>query len=504
MRRKQIIDKISTYISRFVVEVKSFNAISAYDINIHAESALIPILDLVYDLELVNANSLGNKNHPAIDLFDEKNRIAFQISSTNTLEKVKTTIDRFAYNEFQKRFDRLFIYILTEKQKSYSQAALSDVIPNGFEFDVEKNIIDFTDIMDRINSIQSLERLEQLGRLFEHEFSDTQIKQREKKFKTGYLKNEPEKLYLNILPLELPEKLFIADIAIDDDEALDRMNESLRNRGKRPVRSATTAKLLRQCLTDDEFYLSDFVERKGQLITFRDLTNKHEPLRRYVDLGTITDIQSDLFFESNDDDKRTFVHLLRQTFIEFSKTKGLEWMKKKKLLRFRNNREMPNLKKMKWKGKKEATKTVIFEMMSKKNEEGNSHIICYRSMAFKLSFSNICGKWFVVINPTWSFTNPGGYHPSRFEEDYLSGLKRQETNEAVYYQYRFFGYYLSYFDLFTEAEKYPYLSVGRFTPLNIIPKIEDSKWLPPKEFTPKSELEHQLQFDMELDKTVID
>jgi hypothetical protein len=86
----------------------------------------------------------------------------------------------------------------------------------------------------------------------------------------------------------------------------------------------------------------------------------------------------------------------------------------------------------------------------------------------------------------------------------LTGLKRQEANATVYYQYRFFGYYLSYYDLFTEQDKYPFLFINQHPPLNFIPKLEDEKWLPPKDFLPKNEREAELKIDNELDKTLFD
>jgi hypothetical protein len=87
--------------------------------------------------------------------------------------------------------------------------------------------------------------------------------------------------------------------------------------------------------------------------------------------------------------------------------KGIQWYAPRETFRFSNTKP-PKAKKVRWKGKKESTKTVIFEMINKK--EG--HVICYRSLAFRASFQNFETDWYLVINPTWSFTNPGGYRES--------------------------------------------------------------------------------------------
>ena len=131
-------------------------------------------------------------------------------------------------------------------------------------------------------------------------------------------------------------------------------------------------------------------------------------------------------------------------------------------------------------------------MRSKK--EG--HIICFRSMAFEPSFEYLGGEWYLVINPTWSFTNPGGYGTSRFEASYMAGLKRQERNSTVYYQYRFWCYFFMYPDM--QSSRSRFLHFSAITPFDFAPSIEDTKWLPQKEFKPQNEREAELDLDNEL------
>ncbi len=80
MNRKDHIDKIAKYLARFVEEVKSYNEMNLYDINIHSENALIPILNAVFDIKLQNANALHKKNYPSVDLTDDENKVAFQVN----------------------------------------------------------------------------------------------------------------------------------------------------------------------------------------------------------------------------------------------------------------------------------------------------------------------------------------------------------------------------------------------------------------------------------------
>ncbi len=58
MNRIEFINKITAYSARFVLEVEGFNAVNKYDINIHAESFLIPVLNETFGLNLENLNFL--------------------------------------------------------------------------------------------------------------------------------------------------------------------------------------------------------------------------------------------------------------------------------------------------------------------------------------------------------------------------------------------------------------------------------------------------------------
>ena len=48
MHRKEKIEKIAELFARFRTEVESLNSLNLYDINVHAENVIIPILNLVY------------------------------------------------------------------------------------------------------------------------------------------------------------------------------------------------------------------------------------------------------------------------------------------------------------------------------------------------------------------------------------------------------------------------------------------------------------------------
>ncbi|MDB5122765.1 MAG: hypothetical protein JWP94_894 [Mucilaginibacter sp.] len=494
MNRIDHINKITTYAARFVLEVEGFNATNQYHINIHAESFLIPVLNETFGIKLENLNSTQKRNYPAIDLADFENRVAFQITSTADFEKITRTIDTFFKYNLDEQFDILYIYIITHKKEKYNKSKLTELIPEGFTFDINEHILDKDNLLKKINGISSTPKLHAIAKIFEHEFSDVQIQTRQQKFVSGYLSTETESILPNLLRVTFPTALYKAELNITDEPSIiANVNEYLISNNRKAIKSMKKSKLIKHALRMKSVYSMEWVTYENCIYTFVDLSIPTEPMLQILDPGTIERFESDEFYETNEDYKKIFKHLLRNTLTAFCRTKQIEWFGPREIFRFANNSKVPNQKKLKWKGKKEATKTVIFEMLNKKEK----HIICYRSLAFRTSFLDLDKEWFLVLNPTWSFTNPGGYNESRFEADYMSGIKRMENNGAVCNYFRFFSYYFTHVDLF--SQEYQYLKLHPVEPLTISPKLEETTWNPAKVPTKKGKaLEAELQLDTEL------
>lgn len=125
------------------------------DINKVAETLLIPLFSEVYSYtHLQNLNDTEGSNYPGIDLGDERARVAFQITSTSNSEKIKNTLRKFVKYKLYEKYDRLIIYILTEKQQSYSGSGYDEIIQNNFTFDKDKDIWDYRDLLKAVANLQ--------------------------------------------------------------------------------------------------------------------------------------------------------------------------------------------------------------------------------------------------------------------------------------------------------------------------------------------------------------
>ena len=212
-------NRINTLMSRFVTQIKGATAMTRTDINKVAETLLIPLLSEVYGYtHLQNLNDTEGSNYPGIDLGDETARVAFQITSTSNSEKIKKTLRKFVKYKLYEKYDKLIIYILTEKQQSYSGRGYNEIIQNKFTFDKDKDIWDYRDILEavanlQVNQVRRIEAIleENLGegrRLTEWEIVD-KVEQTISEYTQLFVGREEERQKLDIFLQENSSGLFL-------------------------------------------------------------------------------------------------------------------------------------------------------------------------------------------------------------------------------------------------------------------------------------------------------
>lgn len=171
MNQEYKLYRISQLLSRFREQVKILNSNGEFSINIHAENILINVLNKIYECNLENTNYAEGKTYPSIDLRDKVKKIAFQVTSTSNLEKVKNTLIKFLDNNLHKEFDKVYIFVITEKQQNYDQTKIDKLLDGKFKFDI-KDIIDRTDIYTQLNKQNNLDKIDFVCELLEKQFSD--------------------------------------------------------------------------------------------------------------------------------------------------------------------------------------------------------------------------------------------------------------------------------------------------------------------------------------------
>jgi tetratricopeptide (TPR) repeat protein len=169
MERLQVQYRIIELMSRWVASVKGAAEISLTDLNKVSETILVPLLSEVYDLpDLRNLNT-ESANFPGIDLADDKARVAIQVTSTSTSKKINHTLTEFVKHELYKQYKHLIVYILVEKQKTYSGKGFNEIIDRQFQFDKEKDIRDYRDLLAVIQDFQ-IDRAKRILEILEANF----------------------------------------------------------------------------------------------------------------------------------------------------------------------------------------------------------------------------------------------------------------------------------------------------------------------------------------------
>ena len=167
-------DRIDELMLKFVTKIKIAKAKGKTDINRESENVLIPLLSEIYGhTGLRNLNVSEGPNFPAIDLGDEKTKTAYQITSTPTSEKIKDTLQKFVKHKLYEKYNRLVIYILTEKQKTYQGGQFDAIIQGKFSFDKANDILDYQDLLREISGF-SLEKSRRVENILEEHFGEKQ------------------------------------------------------------------------------------------------------------------------------------------------------------------------------------------------------------------------------------------------------------------------------------------------------------------------------------------
>ncbi|MEO7705392.1 MAG: SMEK domain-containing protein [Thermoflexales bacterium] len=169
MKQQVILNRIVELLALFSEQVRLSNAAGFFDINRISESALIPVFRIVYGLEDLKNLNILKMNFPAVDLGDDVKKVSIQVTSTGDAEKVKETLTKFVAHGLESRFNKVLVFILTQKNPSYSKLPIQAATGGKIKFDPESDIHDFGDIAKYLQQL-SLDDCEAVKQLLEDNF----------------------------------------------------------------------------------------------------------------------------------------------------------------------------------------------------------------------------------------------------------------------------------------------------------------------------------------------
>lgn len=428
MRQLEIENELREVVSRIITQVDLSTKQGRLDTNLSLEDALIPILKAAYNLpNLINLNR-RQKNFPGIDLGDDHDRVAFQVTATTSLEKVKKTLTHFVDKQFYNTFDELYVLMLTNKQSSYSQTSIDAVTNGAFEFSTKNHIIDLGDILAKVSGLR-IPAQERVLNDFKIILGD--IKAYLDFNAEGNLQSHT--LTSNLITVTPPETVYVAELLLNEASILELAREHLNFRKN----SCSRPSLVKMALLLNGSNTDDWVVFENRIFSFENINNSS--IRHIVDIGTIEELESRDLSESDIDDNINIFRLLLNSHVrEIVKSHNVVYDRRDKLFFFKPHNPDDEYRKEDWIGKKKSTRRVYEKVMSKREPTRIAH---YIHLSFKLSFTSIAQQWYALIVPSWLYTHDGN-RKSRFHEDLLSKQKRLEFNQSVRNTVRFLAYYL--------------------------------------------------------------
>jgi len=429
MRQLSVENELRDIVSKLITQVELAAKQGRTDINLALEDAFIPILKSTHNLpNLINLNR-KEKNYPAIDLGDDHDRVAFQITSTTSIEKVKKTIRKFVERKYYNSFDELFILTLVKKQSSYSQASINKLLDDNFVFDCKKHIIDLSDILGIVSGL----RLPAQERIL-HEFKiilgevDAYLDLTEDTIPDSL------KLTSNLSEIIIPKKTYVAELRLDKKEILQQAKDILDYKGKTLSKSGSIKMAL--LLNDEE--TDSWVLYENKIFSFENLDEG--AFSSIIDGGSFEEFNTSDLLNSNEIDN---VNIVKQLLLSKAKQQlkelNVKFSMKEKCFYFLPNKEDDIIRKEDWVGKKKATRSVFEKRMQTKDPSKVNH---FKHLSFTLNFMGIDSKWFCYVVPNWLFTY-NCYSKSNYNDKLLSQQKRLEHNQSVRNQVRFLAYFLN-------------------------------------------------------------
>ncbi len=288
--------------------------------------------------------------------------------------------------------------------------------------------------------------------------------------------NNTEPVYSNLVKIEFPSHLYIADLNIDKKK-VEKYNKG-RNR---PFFKPSLHDYAVSALFMNEIsFPHDWIVWDGKLITFHNLQDDTVGLIEIIDRGTAEQFSCDEFYESSENHLSQFKYLLKRCLETKLHKFKIKWIREGKLFAF-----LPSQKDEfgQWKSRAiEWTKTIkratrkVVEV--KRNLKKKDEVFNMRCLAFRSGFENFENDWYLSIKPEWIFLW-SDFRVCHLAFKNIQWLKKTERNMHVFNHFNFVLRYLQPSlseSMFVEYKDYPFLKIGNIEKFDFAPIVPDNVW----------------------------
>lgn len=289
--------------------------------------------------------------------------------------------------------------------------------------------------------------------------------------------NKTEPVYSNLVKIQIPSHIYIADLNINKNEINQYNKEKKRNIFKLNLHDYAVSALYML----DISFPHDWIIWEGKIITFHNLQDNSIGLTKIIDRGTAEIFACNEFYDISSEHLSQFKYLLRKCLETKLYRQNIKWFKDEKLFAF-----LPNNKKDdagRWqprshswtKTKKSATRKVVDVKYDIKDK---TKVFNLRSLAFRTGFENFDNEWYLSLKPEWIFLR-NDLRVCDYAFKNIQWLKKTERNMHVFNHFNFILRYLQpsqMESLFTEYNDYPFIKLEQIEKFDFAPIVPDTVW----------------------------
>lgn len=208
MKQEELIKACSDLLYKLCDLVESRNTLNYYDINISSEYFFIPLLNQVFDCDLKNLNT-EEHNAAAIDLYDTDGKIAVQVTSNSSADKIHTTLKKYRENKLYEKYQRLIVVVIV-RSHTYKADFANDT-DEKFTFSKNSDIYTISSLIKAISAL-SVEKTANIKEYLEYQldtlFDESKVSTIERSF--NYISKNTND-FLNESYFEIDNERFLQD-----------------------------------------------------------------------------------------------------------------------------------------------------------------------------------------------------------------------------------------------------------------------------------------------------
>lgn len=288
--------------------------------------------------------------------------------------------------------------------------------------------------------------------------------------------NRTEPVYSNLVKIQFPSHLYIAELDIDH-MAVKQYNKERKRFIKKPTLHDYAVSAL---YMQDISFPHDWLVWDGKIITFHNLQDNLVGLTKIIDRGTAEPIACDEFYGTSTDHLSQFKYLLKKCLEAKLHKLKIKWIKDSKMFAFipvqKDDLGRWQSRSIEWtKTVKRATRKVV---EIKRNLKNTEEVFNMRCLAFRTGFENFENDWYISIKPEWIFLW-SDFRVCHLAFKNIQWLKKTERNMHVFNHFNFILHYLQPWQtlsLFDENKDYPFIKLDKIEKFDFAPIVPDTVW----------------------------